>query len=183
MVYTGIAFLTLIIIIVLYYKTIYKESFSASKTNIIYSNYENDSNLDKYAKINEEILILEQEPGKDRVLKFKYLRAPLNKYIVVYVRKEQESGQITINSKLIKIESVNTNLIDTLGKNGIFISDASNVIRYYIKFLDDQTYAIEKGKDDKKNEMLARFRQCVDLKKTTSNYAVALSECKQSFNM
>lgn len=178
------------VIIILFIFLLHKnitEGFSATRTNIVYSNYESSDISDRFAKINEEILILEQQPAKERVMKFKYLRAPLNSFIAIYVRKEQadgqESGQVTINTVLIKIEMVNTDLIQTLGKNNVFVNDLTTTIRYYIKALDDKTFAYEKKKFDERNALLARYGECVELKKTTKSASLSVAECKKEYKL
>ena len=158
-----------------------QEPFSASRTAIVYSNYEIDHQSDKFAKVNEEILILEQHPGKERVMKFKNIRVPLNTNIAIYIRKDQEGGQITINTYLFKTDTIVNNLITILGKNNLLTNDLSNVIRYYVKVLDDKTYAYEKKKYDEIMVLRDRYRQCIDVKKTTMNLAVAVDECKKVY--
>jgi hypothetical protein len=180
--------ITILIIIVLSYELgqCYSEksheSFSASRTNIIYSNYENESDSQVYAKINEEILLLEQMPGKDRVIKFKYLRAPLKSFVVVYVRKDQDDGQITINTVLIEINSTSTNLIDMFGRNGVFVNDSSKNVRYYVKALNDTTYAFEKDKVDKLKILKVKYNNCINSKNDLTKLN-AVAYCKKEFGL
>lgn len=161
----------------------YKECFSAAPTKIVYSNSEQPNILDRYAKINEEILILEQQPGKENVIKFKYLRAPVNDWIVFYVRKEQENGQITINTFLMQMKEVYINIPQIMRTNNLIVNDVSNTYRYYIKALDEKTYPLEKEKDDKKKALMARYQECVNLKKTTNSPAVAVAECRKEYRL
>lgn len=159
------------------------EAFSSAKTNIVWSNYDSSDSSDLYSKENEEILVLEQNPGKDRVMKFKNLRAPLGKYIAVYVRMEQDGGQVTVNSFLYQLETLNTNLIQLLGTNNLLITDQSKTIRYYIKLLNAQTYGIEKKKSDKQHATINRYLECIKLKKTTGSSNIAIAECKKEYKL
>lgn len=159
-----------------------REHFSANRTEIIYSNYENESSSQLYAKINEEILVLEQVPGKDRVMKFKYLRAPLNSWITIYVRKEQENGQVTINTILYQITTDATDLINLFMKNNVFFNDNAKVIRYYIKALNETTYNIEKKASDAIKILRFRYNNCIKSKNDVSSN-IAIEYCKKEFGI
>ncbi|MGL5934897.1 MAG: hypothetical protein ACRCZI_04665 [Cetobacterium sp.] len=176
--YIVIIILTLVYLLNL---NICSERFSAARTNIVYSNSEKESIIDRFAKVNEEILILEQQPGQDSSIKFKFLRAPIDSHIIFYIRKEQESGQVTVNTYLMKMTEPFINIPQVMKVNNLIINDLSTIVRYYIKALNDQTYAIEKEKDDKKKAIKARFQECVNLKKTTVTPAVAVAECKNAY--
>jgi hypothetical protein len=178
----------LIIVLVLIFfanKLLVKEPFSSTPTQIVYSNAETANELDRFAKINEEILILEQRPGKESVIKFKYLRAPINSYVVFYVRKEDEieTGQVTINTVLYKFETLSINIPQIMRQQNILVNDQKSVIRYYIKALDEKTLPIEKEKHEKKMAMMNRYNQCVNLKKTTQSVATAVADCKKEYKL
>ena len=159
------------------------EGFSASKTNIIYSNYTNDSNAQQYAKVNEEIIVLEQKPASDRNIKFKYFRGPLNKYMAIYVRKviPGESGEMRINTILVQITELNYDILQLLGNNKALFNDMTSTIKYYIKVLDDVSYRFELDRYNQRQDIMNKYNNCVTKLSTTSSRNAAINTCNEQF--
>lgn len=158
------------------------EGFASGKTNIVYSNRVIDDSSDKYANINQEILVLTQEPGKDRNTPFQYFRGPFYNYMAIYSRKLNDKGVLTnINITLVQITEQNYDIVQLLGKNKALINDNYNQIKYYIKVLDKESYADEVKKARIRQINLNNYIQCINLKKLTNTHNVAISHCKSQF--
>ena len=179
-----IAFVTVILIILVKYCIDYgdrsSDRFSDLPSEIIYTQGDNN----KKVQVNEEVLVLEQQPGKDREIKFQYLKAPLNSHIVINVYRENpNSAPVKINAALSRIELVSTDVLKLLGSNNVLVADLQNVIKYYIKVLDNNTYATEKAEYNKMRAMAQKYSNCLNVKKTTMSYPLAVAECKKEFNL
>ena len=156
-----------------------KELFAAGKTDIVYSNSTTPDASDMYANVNEEILVLDQLPGANRTMKFKYLRGPLNKYIAIYAKQ----GNNIVNSVLVPINSISMDLMKTLGENRVLINDNSSNIKYYIRFLDDVSYSVERKKANAMADLQIKYANCVASKKTTNSRNMSVAECKKELQM
>jgi len=155
------------------------EGFASGKTDIVYSNRTIDGSGDKYANINDEILVLTQEPGKDRTPNFIYFRGPFYSYMALYSRMLDPKGVLsTINTTLIPINEPNYEIIQLLGTNRVLINDNFNSIKYYIKVLDKTSHAEEIKKARIKQINLNNYNQCVNLQKLTLSFRIAESNCK-----
>lgn len=180
-----IIFIILIVILFLKFckclpKTL--EGFASGKTDIVYSNRTIDDSNDKYANINEDILVLTQDPGKDRVPNFTYFRGPFYSYMAIYSRMLNPKGVLTtINTTLVQITEQNYDIIQLLGKNKVLIGDNYNTIKYYIKILDKDSYADELKKARIRQININNYNQCVNLQKLTTSLSVATSNCRSQF--
>ena len=175
----------IVLLIILFPKIFYKqpikiiEGFASGKTDIVYSNRVIDDSSDKYANINEEILVLDQDPGIDRVPKFKYFRGPFYSYMALYSRMLNPKGEIsTINTTLIQITEQNYDIMQLLGTNRVLVNDNFNNIKYYIKVLDKESYADEVKKARIRQIKLNNYTQCINLQKLTSPFNIAVANCK-----
>jgi hypothetical protein len=178
-----IVFIILVIFIIyqkIYNKTI--EGFASGKTDIVYSNRVIDDSSDKYANINEEILVLNQDAGMDRVSNFKYFRGPFYSYMALYSRMLNPKGELaTINTTLVQITEQNYDIMQLLGTNRVLVNDNFNNIKYYIKVLDKESYADEVKKARIHQIKLNNYTQCVNLQKLTSPFNIAMANCKSQF--
>lgn len=173
-------------IIILYKKICYKtiEGFSENKTNIVFSNRTIDDSSDKYANVNQEILVISQDPGMNRIPKFKYFRGPLYEYIALYSRiKNSKNEIVTVDTKLVQIAEINYDIMQLFGQNGALINDNFNQVNYYLKVLDKKTYEDELKKDRIKKININNYNQCVNLQKLTSFTNIAVANCKTKFKL
>jgi hypothetical protein len=157
--------------------------FSSNKTNYILSDSENTSSNDKFVNEDEEILILEQDAGKARDVKFKYIRAPYNKNIAVYTVKTQNGVDITIKTTLLKINNSLVEILPFLGNGGALITDDSNTIMYYIKFLSDTAYSAEVTAATASQLINTQYNACVNAKKLNGTLNTAITSCKAQYKM
>lgn len=174
----------IILLIILFPKIFYKqpkiiEGFASGKTDIVYSNRVMDDSNDKYANINEEILVLNQDAGMDRVPNFKYFRGPFYSYMALYSRKLNSKNVLeTINTTLIQITEQNYDIMQLLGTNRVLINDNFNTIKYYIKVLDKESYEDEVKKARIRQIKLNNYTQCINLQKLTSPFNIATANCR-----
>ena len=177
-----IILITLILMILCSGKTI--EGFSSSKTDIIYSNRTIADNKDKYANINQEILVITQDPGKNRITEFNYFRGPLNSYMALYSRMLNPKGElVTINTTLVQITEVNYDILQLFGLNRALINDNFNGIKYYIKVLDKKSYEDELKKARTKRINLNNYNQCVNLQRLTNPTNISIANCRSKFQL
>lgn len=180
MVYKFLYFILLIILLIetskSYSKTL--EYFASSPTNNRLSNYEEDNSTDKFAYDNEEILLVTQLPNVPKKIEFSYIRAPLNKWIIIYVKSNKTGSfkQIS-NFAPIQIKYTNYKTLNLLGFNNFFISDNSATFLYYIKFLDKASYQNEINMLNKNNKAKAKYINCLNVNIALSKNQ-AIEKCK-----
>lgn len=160
------------------------ESFSASKTNIIFSNYETEDTKERYALPNEEILVLLQRPGEDRKTLFKYFRGPISQNIAIYTKQERENKEFLLNTVIVKITESNYEILQLLGLNKALLPDLQYNLRYYIKLLDEKTFNYETRKVNELKDRIYRYNLCIQAKMTTEpNKNAAINWCRDQFKV
>lgn len=137
------------------------ECFSTAPTNNILSDYPENNSSDKFANYNEEILLMTQYPNGTRKYNFTYIRAPLNNWIIIYV-KSNKSGQLERISNFapMQIKSSNYKVLNLLGNSNYLMRDAAPLM-YYIKFLDSRSYQYEINLINEKNKVKDKFQNCL----------------------
>jgi hypothetical protein len=143
--------------------------FASSPTNYRLSNTEEDSLSDKFVDNNEELLLVTQPPNGVRKTEFSYIRAPLNTWIVVYVKTNRDGvvKQIS-NFPPIQIKSSNYKTLNLLGNNNFLLTDLSSTLTYYVKFLDDKALQAEINTVHQKNALRDKYLNCLKTNITLS---------------
>lgn len=153
------------------------EFFTTTPGELVLSNAVTASDGDFNAIENKEVLVMEQT-GSVRKIIYEYIRAPLGKYVVVYVNRIQNDKETRINSAIIKIIELNTKLADMLGRNGLIINDTST-LKYYIKFLDSSGYSKELAEQTDLLQKKYRYNACLNKYKSILTVSKVAEKCKE----
>lgn len=129
-------------------------NFLLSRTNLIYSNYEIDNRTDNYIAPNIEFCVYIQDPT--RIINapiFKYLRSPLAKTIAIYSKRTIHNTEVLVNTTLVPIVRLNNRIKHLIDRNHVIVLDATHIIKYYFKLLDNVSYEDEVTKLQESNDL------------------------------
>lgn len=177
-----IIYIIIILVILVFFTLNISESFSATRTDIVFSNYLTSSTNDNFASLNEEILVINQVPDLEIKSIYQYIRTPSNSYLIVYARKVDGDSEILLNTVLIKMNKTTSEIIPLLKKSGILDISNQNNIKYYVKSLLNPKDEITQTKLTDAQELYRKYNLCVnskitpDIKKTTAI-------CKKKYNL
>lgn len=176
----------IIIIIILYIFMCCKstvEPFSASKTNVVFSDFVIEDPTDKYANVSEEILVLTQVPGLDRKTLYTYLRTPIGKFLAVYAKKVDGTVETTVSTVIVKMDKMVSEIMPLLKKSGIIDINTTDNIKYYVKLLTDPKYQVEQSKLTGVKEVYRKYNLCVKSHTLASGAKKAAELCKKEYNI
>ncbi len=157
------------------------EAFASSPTDNRLSNSESDSADDKFANDGEEILVLTQTSAKREPI-FNYIRAPLNKGIMVYIRRVKDGRETQIsNFPPMLITSNVYKTLNMLGQNNMLIDEPASTLNYYIKFLTIAEYNAELNAVHQRSTMQSKYNNCLQ-ENSTMPKKQAAAKCKTIFS-
>ncbi len=154
------------------------ETFASFTENRL-SNYEVDHETDKFANDGEEILLITQEPNKQKKIEFSDIRTTLNKWIVVRVKSNKSGDYKQIsNFSPIQIKKINNKTLNLLGQNKYFMTDGTAIIKYYIVFLNDELLQKELQRIVEINNKKQKYDSCIKLNIGISEKS-AIAKCSE----
>lgn len=174
-----------LVIIVLIFIIFFKhnqEYFSQSKTNVIFSNYATENSEDKFANVNEEVLVVVQVPNIERKPLYTYIRTPIGKYLAVITKKVDITGETVLNTILVKMDKIVTEIMPLLKKSGALDINTTDNIKYYVKLLTDPKYQVEQTKLSGVKEVYRKYNLCIK-SRMSSGIKKATESCKKEYNI
>jgi hypothetical protein len=137
------------------------ENFT-STSNYILSKTEKKNSSDANANIDEEIYIGMQNKGTNAMqLEYNYIRTPLGRYLGIYVKRIFDNEEKLIHTKVIEIVKNNYNILDLIKDNKLLSSNATTAMKYYIKFLSDNSYKKELDIDENEKTSKSKYVNCM----------------------
>lgn len=181
-------FVIYIIIILLgieIYKTCFSSKlyFTSSKSNYMVMNDPNSKSNIGYAKEDVEYRIAYKNKNKELTFDYKYIKAPLNRFIAIYVKRiEDNKFETLISTNLVKITSVTAQMDDLFKKNNIFVDNNANY-KYNIKFLSNNQYQNEVKKENDAKDLQRRYTLCINSNKKLMSISKATEKCSKEFKI
>jgi hypothetical protein len=178
MTYNVILFGTLLLLAIVINDQIDKyEGFSSTHTNIAYTNSLTGGS-GSYAKENESILVLTQIPGNIPKPTFKYFIGPIGQFMAIYSTKTINGRESSFYTSILEIKDPRYDIMELLDASNALIQDRKYTIKYYIKVLNNLSYAYEmkKSQDRTKSDS---YTGCVEANAQVMGFDAAIEKCQR----